>query len=82
MRLPAEAGAGPATLTGRELESVRLMARGLTNAEIGAELCITAGTAKTRIANVQAKLGARNRVGIAAWAWEHGVLGPADPGRS
>ncbi|MCX5585800.1 response regulator transcription factor [Streptomyces erythrochromogenes] len=60
-------------LTERELEIVRLVARGLTNAEIGAELFITAGTAKTHIANVQAKTGARNRVGIAAWAWEHGV---------
>ncbi|MFD0353454.1 response regulator [Streptomyces sp. NPDC127110] len=63
-------------LTGRELEIVRLVARGRTNAEIGAELFISAGTAKTHIANVQAKLGARNRVGIAAWAWEHGVVGP------
>ncbi|MFG2748194.1 response regulator [Streptomyces xanthophaeus] len=61
------------SLTGREVDIVRLVARGLTNAEIGAELFITAGTAKTHIANVQAKLGARNRVGIAAWAWEHGI---------
>ncbi|MFJ9934119.1 response regulator [Streptomyces virginiae] len=60
-------------LTERELDIVGLVARGLTNAEIGAELFITAGTAKTHIANVQAKTGARNRVGIAAWAWEHGV---------
>ncbi|MEC4569967.1 response regulator transcription factor [Streptomyces virginiae] len=60
-------------LTERELDIVRLVARGLTNAEIGTELFITAGTAKTHIANVQAKTGARNRVGIAAWAWEHGV---------
>ncbi|MEU8773070.1 response regulator transcription factor [Streptomyces sp. NPDC048606] len=63
-------------LTGRELDIVRLVARGRTNAEIGAELFITAGTAKTHIANVQGKVGARNRVGIAAWAWEHGVVGP------
>ncbi len=67
----AAAAAHP--LTEREVEIVRLVARGLTNAEIGAELFITAGTAKTHIANVQAKLGARNRVGIAAWAWERGV---------
>ncbi|MEV6680812.1 response regulator transcription factor [Streptomyces erythrochromogenes] len=60
-------------LTERELEIVRLVARGHTNAEIGAALFITAGTAKTHIANIQAKIGARNRVGIAAWAWEHGV---------
>ncbi|MEU7602719.1 response regulator transcription factor [Streptomyces sp. NPDC040724] len=64
----------PHPLTERELDIVRLVARGLTNAEIGAELFISAGTAKTHIANVQAKTGARNRVGIAAWAWEHGVV--------
>ncbi|MEW2412247.1 response regulator transcription factor [Streptomyces sp. NPDC046866] len=67
-------------LTGREVEIVRLVARGLTNAEIGAELYISPGTAKTHIANVQAKVGARNRVGIAAWAWEHGVVRAEDRG--
>ncbi|MEV7580149.1 response regulator transcription factor [Streptomyces erythrochromogenes] len=72
---PPTPAARPAAhpLTERELEIVRLVARGLTNAEIGTELFITAGTAKTHIANVQAKVGTRNRVGIAAWAWEHGV---------
>ncbi|WP_329382206.1 response regulator transcription factor [Streptomyces sp. NBC_01351] len=65
-------------LTAREVEIVRLVARGLTNSEIGEELFISAGTAKTHIANVQAKLGARNRVGIAAWAWEHGVAKAED----
>ncbi len=69
---PRAATAHP--LTEREVEIVRLVARGLTNAEIGAELYISAGTAKTHLANVQAKVGARNRVGIAAWAWEHGVV--------
>ncbi|WP_405979703.1 response regulator [Streptomyces sp. NBC_00158] len=75
---PVPAGQVPAgeVLTPRELEIVRLVARGRTNAEIGTELFISAGTAKTHIANVQAKLRARNRVGIAAWAWEHGVVGP------
>ncbi|MEV7613181.1 response regulator transcription factor [Streptomyces sp. NPDC089799] len=73
---PGAGAARPAPahpLTEREREIVRLVARGLTNAEIGAELFISAGTAKTHIANVQAKLGVRNRVGIASWAWEHGV---------
>ncbi|MFI0259754.1 response regulator [Streptomyces sp. NPDC017056] len=63
-------------LTDREREITRLVARGLTNAEIGAELFISAGTVKTHIANVQAKLAVRNRVGIAAWAWETGLAGP------
>ncbi|MFE7262442.1 response regulator [Streptomyces sp. NPDC057592] len=68
----------PSPLTAREQEIARLVAEGLTNAEIGEKLFITAGTAKTHIANVQAKLKARNRVGIAAWAWENGLTGP-DP---
>ncbi|MFF1442736.1 response regulator [Streptomyces sp. NPDC058295] len=63
-------------LTAREQEIARLVAEGLTNAEIGKKLFISAGTAKTHIANVQAKLKARNRVGIAAWAWENGLAGP------
>ncbi|MGW1666908.1 response regulator, partial [Streptomyces microflavus] len=64
-------------LTVREHEIVRLIARGHTNAEIGAELYITAGTAKTHIANIQAKLRVRNRVGIAAWAWANGHVTPS-----
>jgi DNA-binding NarL/FixJ family response regulator len=63
-------------LTHRETEIVRLVARGLTNAQIGAELFISAGTAKTHIANIQAKLELGNRVGIAAWAWRAGLADP------
>jgi DNA-binding NarL/FixJ family response regulator len=63
----------PATaLTDRELEIARLVARGQTNAEIGRALFISAGTAKNHIATIQRKIGARNRVGIATWAWESG----------
>ncbi|MFF4082016.1 response regulator [Streptomyces sp. NPDC001777] len=61
---------GPSPLTSREEEIARLVAKGLTNAEIGARLFISPGTAKTHIANIQAKLKVRNRVGIAAWSWE------------
>ncbi|MGW4233221.1 response regulator [Streptomyces sp. NPDC004980] len=63
-------------LSNREGEIARLVAEGLTNAEIGEKLFISAGTAKTHIANIQAKLKARNRVGIAAWAWKNGLAGP------
>ncbi|WP_406296717.1 response regulator transcription factor [Embleya sp. NBC_00888] len=74
---PTPAGPpAPDPLTTREHEIVRLIARGHTNAEIGAELYITAGTAKTHIANIQAKLRVRNRVGIAAWAWANGHVTP------
>ncbi|MER7883699.1 response regulator transcription factor [Streptomyces fimicarius] len=75
---PAPAASpAPSPLTAREQEIARLVAEGLTNAEIGERLFITAGTAKTHIANVQAKVKARNRVGIAAWSWETGLAGPA-----
>ncbi|MFE2246126.1 response regulator [Streptomyces lavendulae] len=64
-------------LTAREREIALLVARGLTNAEVGAELFISPGTAKTHVANIQAKLAVRNRVGIATWAWETGLAGRA-----
>lgn len=63
-------------LTDRELDVTRLVAEGKTNAEIGRELFISAGTAKTHVANIQRKLGVRNRVGIAVWAWNHGYVEP------
>jgi DNA-binding NarL/FixJ family response regulator len=64
----------PTELSARETEVVRLVARGSTNAEIAAELHISVGTVKTHLGNVQTKLAARNRVEIAAWAWESGLV--------
>ncbi|MFC9428889.1 response regulator [Streptomyces sp. NPDC056987] len=61
-------------LSAREKDLVRLVARGLTNAEIATELSISVGTVKTHLGNVQVKLPARNRVEIAAWAWESGLV--------
>lgn len=61
-------------LTARELDVVRAAARGLTNTEIGAELFLSLSTVKTHLAAVQGKIGARNRVEIAAWAWRSGLL--------
>ncbi|MFI9329577.1 response regulator [Kitasatospora sp. NPDC052868] len=60
-------------LTGRETEIAKLVASGATNAEIAAELFIAAGTVKNHLATIQRKIGARNRVGIAAWAWESSI---------
>ncbi|RSM55696.1 DNA-binding response regulator [Actinoplanes sp. ATCC 53533] len=62
-------------LSPRELDVVKLAARGLTNAEIATQLFISVGTVKTHLGSVQTKLGARNRVEIAAWAWERRVVG-------
>jgi DNA-binding NarL/FixJ family response regulator len=61
-------------LTAREEEITRAVARGRTNAEIGSELFISLSTVKTHISNVQTKLGMRNRVEIATWAWETGLV--------
>ncbi|NGN68871.1 response regulator transcription factor [Streptomyces sp. A7024] len=71
----AATAAGPPTeaLTERERDVVRLVATGRTNAEIAGELYMSLSTVKTHLAHVQAKLDARNRVEIAAWAWETGL---------
>ncbi|MGW4233136.1 response regulator [Streptomyces sp. NPDC004980] len=61
-------------LTARENALVRLVARVLTNAEIVTELTISVGTVKTHLSNVQMKLSTRNRVEIAAGAWESGIV--------
>jgi DNA-binding NarL/FixJ family response regulator len=72
---PPAAVPAPAEISARELDVVKLVARGLTNAEIAAELIISVGTVKTHLASVQAKLDARNRVEIAAWAWQRRLVG-------
>jgi DNA-binding NarL/FixJ family response regulator len=64
----------PAALTDRELDVVRAASRGLTNTEIGTQLHMSLSTVKTHLAAVHAKLGARNRVEVAAWAWRSGVV--------
>lgn len=59
-------------LTEREEQVVTLVARGRTNAEIAAELFISLTTAKSHVANLLTKVGARNRVEIAMWAYDTG----------
>ena len=63
---------GPATpgfVAGQE-EVLALVARGRTNAEIASELSISLSTVKTHLASLMNKLGARNRVELAMWAYE------------
>jgi DNA-binding NarL/FixJ family response regulator len=64
-------------LTEREFDVVRLVALGHTNAEIAASLHVSLSTVKTHLASAQLKLAARNRVQIAAWAWQHGHVQPS-----
>ncbi|WP_238015577.1 response regulator transcription factor [Dactylosporangium sp. AC04546] len=61
-------------LSDRELEVVRAVARGRTNREIATELFISLSTVKSHVSGIQTKLGLRNRVEIAAWAWEQRLM--------
>lgn len=62
-------------LSGRELEVARLVASGESNAGIASGLGVSLSTVKTHVANIQARLGARNRVDIAAAVWRNGLMG-------
>ena len=66
-RLPAAAAAG-SPLSSRELEVARLVARGLTNKQIGQTLYVSERTAENHVQHILTKLGFSNRSQIAAWA--------------
>ena len=62
------------SLTGRELEVMRILATGVTNAELAAQLGVSAGTAKWHVAHILAKLGARSRTHAVVRAQRLGLI--------
>lgn len=75
-------GARAAGLTDREIEILRLVAKGLTTEAIGGKLWVSVPTVKFHLRNVYRKLGVANRTAAARWAYENGLVstvGDEDP---
>ena len=75
---PSPAAGTADALTAREAEIVKLLAQGMSNAEIAAALVVEVSTVKSHLSRAMSKIGARDRVQTVIWAYRNGLM-PADP---
>lgn len=72
-RVPDPQAAVAGLLTARETEIVRLLAQGMSNAEIARELFVETSTVKSHLGRAMAKIGTRDRLQTVVWAYQHGL---------
>jgi DNA-binding NarL/FixJ family response regulator len=78
MSSPAAPAPSPEELTARESEVLKLIGRGVSNAEIAEQLVVSEVTVKTHIGHIFMKLGLRDRAAAIVYAFDHGLVRPVD----